>query len=701
MAGARGAARLAAGVAAAHARLAAQHRGSLEVDAVDRRATRATSSCRSGGCSPRSATRAWCSTRWSRCSDTFAGDRGPGRAAAAPRPPPSAPSTRSPSASRSWCSPTRGRTPRTTRRRSACRASRLAVVPVGRAARAARGRRGAGRSRHGEPLTVLQYGKWSPLHGADVVLGAAELLRAEPFRFVLIGEGQLSAELRGAIAARGLTNVSGSGSCPPRSCAATRLPPTSASASSDGSEKAARVVPNKVFDALACGRPVVTADSDGAREWLRDGETALLTPAGDAGRSGGRPAPAARRAASGRGSDRPALGLYRRAFTPAAVAGDLLAALEARVTAAEGTTGPPRDDAPQAPDGAAPQLVAAPPPDHAPRAGGDRGGDGLLPRRLSQHARGTASRTSTGRSTPAGSPLSGVAFLAFYFAQAAFWWLLLRGCGAPSPFWPAASVWGKSILARYVPGNVFMFVGRAWMSHSRGLPVERVTAAMVYEQALGVCARAARRGRALPLLGVPPRAHRAEPARHPGAGRPHAPARVRPGGRLGSAPAAPAAAEVTLGFGAVLGMLCLFTLDWLDRRGRAPGCSPAPSPGWASTTLPLVIVAYALAYVAGMVGVLHPQRHRRAGGGAHGVALQGAARRRRPHLGAAPAPVGDGDGAGVRRPRRRHRGAACAGGTRREPAPQAARRASGERPSAPSGGLLALAPHRGATTTRG
>ena len=81
--------------------------------------------------------------------------------------------------------------------------------------------------------------------------------------------------------------------------------------------------------------------------------------------------------------------------------------------------------------------------------------------------------------------LSAAAFLLFYFAAG-------RGsggcssapCGAEQPVWPAASMWGKSILARYIPGNVFMFVGRAWMSHDQGLPLDRVTAAMVYEQAL-------------------------------------------------------------------------------------------------------------------------------------------------------------------------------------------------------------------------
>jgi uncharacterized membrane protein YbhN (UPF0104 family) len=201
--------------------------------------------------------------------------------------------------------------------------------------------------------------------------------------------------------------------------------------------------------------------------------------------------------------------------------------------------------------------------------------------------------------------VSGVAFLVFYFAQSWFWWLLLRGCGAPSPFWPAASVWGKSILARYVPGNVFMFVGRAWMSHSRGLPVERVTAAMVYEQALGVCGALLavavlfpfweyRPGvTALSLLAIPVLVA----LMHPRIFGPLA------GWALHLLHRPPL--EVTLGFGAVLRMLFLFTADWLVA-GTGAWLLARALTGLGIHALPLVTVAYALAYVAGMVAFFIP-----------------------------------------------------------------------------------------------
>jgi glycosyltransferase involved in cell wall biosynthesis len=47
------------------------------------------------------------------------------------------------------------------------------------------------------------------------------------------------------------------------------------------SDKAQRVIPNKAYHALACGAPLITADTPAARELLRDGESALLVHPGD------------------------------------------------------------------------------------------------------------------------------------------------------------------------------------------------------------------------------------------------------------------------------------------------------------------------------------------------------------------------------------------------------------------------------------
>jgi glycosyltransferase involved in cell wall biosynthesis len=203
---------------------------------------------------------------------------------------------------------------------------RLAVVPVGALPEPAAD--GTCRSLlEGEPLTVFQYGKWSPLHGADVVIAAAEMLRDEPFRFVLAGEGQLSAPLRADIAARRLTNVEWLGSLTAGALRTRTLAADVCLGVFGSSAKAARVVPNKVFDGLACGRPVVTADTPGVRELLTQGEDALLVPAADPAALGQALRSLRDPAVRGR-LGTAALTLYRRSLTPEAVAGRVVGALE-------------------------------------------------------------------------------------------------------------------------------------------------------------------------------------------------------------------------------------------------------------------------------------------------------------------------------------------------------------------------------------
>jgi glycosyltransferase involved in cell wall biosynthesis len=122
--------------------------------------------------------------------------------------------------------------------------------------------------------TALFVGKLIPLHGLPTILEAARL--APDVHFRVVGSGQLDrllddlpanvehvpwveyeqlpAELHRASCALGIFGTSA---------------------------KAARVIPNKAFQALACGTPLITADTPAARELLRDGESALLVPPGD------------------------------------------------------------------------------------------------------------------------------------------------------------------------------------------------------------------------------------------------------------------------------------------------------------------------------------------------------------------------------------------------------------------------------------
>ena len=126
-----------------------------------------------------------------------------------------------------------------------------------------------------EDFRVLFVGKLIPLHGLEVILEAARLAPELPFR--IVGSGQLEPLLE---------------SRPPnvewlRWVEYEHLPAELQSAGCalgifSTNAKTARVIPNKAFQAIACGTPLVTADTPAARELLVDGESALLVPPGDA-----------------------------------------------------------------------------------------------------------------------------------------------------------------------------------------------------------------------------------------------------------------------------------------------------------------------------------------------------------------------------------------------------------------------------------
>ena len=125
-----------------------------------------------------------------------------------------------------------------------------------------------------EPFTCLFVGKLIPLQGVETVLAAAGAAPDLPFR--LVGSGQLEPLLRGR--PENVEHIPW--------VEYDRLPRELHRAGCalgifGTSDKARRVIPNKAFQALACGTPLVTADTPAARELLVDGESALLVPPGD------------------------------------------------------------------------------------------------------------------------------------------------------------------------------------------------------------------------------------------------------------------------------------------------------------------------------------------------------------------------------------------------------------------------------------
>jgi glycosyltransferase involved in cell wall biosynthesis len=123
-------------------------------------------------------------------------------------------------------------------------------------------------------FTALFVGKLIPLHGLETILGAARL--APELRFRVVGSGQLQPLLDQRPPNVEHLNWVDYELLPGELCR------TSCALGIFGtSAKAARVIPNKAFQALACGTPLVTAATPAAQELLRDGESALLVPPGD------------------------------------------------------------------------------------------------------------------------------------------------------------------------------------------------------------------------------------------------------------------------------------------------------------------------------------------------------------------------------------------------------------------------------------
>ena len=122
------------------------------------------------------------------------------------------------------------------------------------------------------------YGTDIPLQGVEYIIEAAELLKNENIRFSIIGT-----KIKKRYESGGYANIDFFDNMEFK-----ELIRYVASADINlgifgGTEKARRVIPNKVYDALAVGSAIITGDTPAAREILSDGVNAVFCRMADAG----------------------------------------------------------------------------------------------------------------------------------------------------------------------------------------------------------------------------------------------------------------------------------------------------------------------------------------------------------------------------------------------------------------------------------
>lgn len=129
-------------------------------------------------------------------------------------------------------------------------------------------RSGHARREPGRPLRVLFYGQFIPLHGIGTIIEAARLLRDEPVEWHLVGTGQEASRVRAMLAAAPLPRLRWTEWVEYGQLADLVAEADVCLGIFGNSAKAASVVPNKVFQAVAVGTPVITRDSPAIREFL-------------------------------------------------------------------------------------------------------------------------------------------------------------------------------------------------------------------------------------------------------------------------------------------------------------------------------------------------------------------------------------------------------------------------------------------------
>jgi glycosyltransferase involved in cell wall biosynthesis len=126
-------------------------------------------------------------------------------------------------------------------------------------------------------FTILFIGKYIPLHGLEHIIKAAKLLESEKdIKFKIIGSGQLDEEIMNLRKKLEIKNIDFVEWIEYNELVNEINKADVILGIFGGTEKSLRVIPNKVFHAIACKKAVITGDSLAIRELFVNKENILL-----------------------------------------------------------------------------------------------------------------------------------------------------------------------------------------------------------------------------------------------------------------------------------------------------------------------------------------------------------------------------------------------------------------------------------------
>lgn len=118
----------------------------------------------------------------------------------------------------------------------------------------------------GSSIKVLFYGQCIPLHGIRTIVEAAKILRHKPVTWLMIGQGQEDEVIRQFTENHEGIDFTWKPWVPYQELVGYIHSADMCLGIFGESDKAGRVIPNKAYQVLSCGKPLITRDSEAIRE---------------------------------------------------------------------------------------------------------------------------------------------------------------------------------------------------------------------------------------------------------------------------------------------------------------------------------------------------------------------------------------------------------------------------------------------------